>query len=315
MASLKDSVAAAFARLTAAINAVDAKTGGGASPDPLQLSTSNPAAPAAGFVRLFGRKVGGRMMVAIKGPSGLDTSLQSSMARNSCRFSKPQGNGTVLTAQGLTLTAAGTATAANFALTNVHNFIPRLNYLVTAAATTAVAGVRHAAAQFAIGTPDSGLGGFHFVWRFGPATGAAANVTRRGFCGFTSLTAAPTDVNPSTLANVLGVGCDAADVNYFIMYRTGTGAVVKVGTGIPKSAADTTEAYELAMFCAPGGTAVNFEFTRFVSGTAVTVFEHTASASLPAAATLLAPQAYYSVGGTSSVIGFAHMGLSIETDF
>lgn len=290
-------------------------SGGGGSTDPLDLVASNPAAPAANTVRVFGRKVGGRMMAAFKGPSGLDSSLQPSMARNNFRFSKPQGNGTVIAANGLTLTAAGTATAANYALTNMHTGFNRLAYLVTTAATTAVAGARHALAQFAIGTPGNALGGFHFVWRFGPATGTAANATRRGFCGFTSLTAAPTNVDPSGLANVLGVGCDAADVNYFIMHRTGTGTVVKVNTGIAKSAADATEAYELAMFCAPGGTSVFFEFTRFALNGVNTVFEHTATSSLPAATTLLAPQAYYSVGGTSSVIGLAHMGLSIETDF
>jgi hypothetical protein len=50
--------------------------------DPLELTTSNPDAPPAGNVRVFGRNVGGRMMLAFKGPSGLDSSLQPMLSRN-----------------------------------------------------------------------------------------------------------------------------------------------------------------------------------------------------------------------------------------
>lgn len=274
---------------------------------------TNPTAPAAGHVGLFARKVGGRMMPAFIGPSGLDTSVQPLLARNKVAWVTAQGNGTVLAAMGLTLTVAGTATAANVAVTNVHTAMRRLDYLVTTAAATAVASVRHALAQFFRGNAGGQLGGFQFVCRFGPATGQAANATRRGFCGFTSSTAAPTDVNPSTIADCLGVGCDSTDTNYQIMYRTGTGTVVKVNTGIPKSTtADRTEMYELSMFCAPGGTEVHFEFVRLATGDK---FTHTASSSLPAATTLLAPRVCYSVGGTSSVIGLTLVSMYIETDF
>lgn len=54
-------------------------------------------------------------------------------------WSRPQGNGTVISTMGLTLTATGTATAANVAVTNIHTMMRRLDYLVTTAAATAVA--------------------------------------------------------------------------------------------------------------------------------------------------------------------------------
>lgn len=283
-----------------------------AAPTPLDLVDSNPATPAANTVRVFGRKVGGRMMLAMKGPSGLDTVLQPHQGRNKVKTNMPQGNGTVIAANGITLTATGTATAASVATTNLHTAISRLDYLVATASTTAVAGGHSAAAQFFRGTSGGKLGGFHFIWRFGPATGVAADATRRGFCGLSSLTAAPTDADPSAQANVLGVGCDAADTTWHFMHKTGTGTVVKVNTGLSKSAADRTEAYELAMFCAPGGTTVQMVLTNL---TADLAYEYEAAASLPAATTLLAPRAFFSVGGTSSVIGLAHMGLNLETDY
>lgn len=284
--------------------------------DPITLSNSNPAPPAAGHVTLFGRSIGGRMMAAFKGPSGLDSSLQPSLARNNVRFNKPQGNGSVVTVSGITLATTGTVVTKSIGTSGtMADAVARLAYEATVPATNAVAGFRSADAIFYRGSSGGKLGGFHFVWRFGPSVGAASNATRRGFCGLSSVTAAPTDVDPSTIANILGVGCDAADTNYQIMHRTGTGTVVKVDTGIPKSAVDNTELYELAMFCAPGGTEVQFEVTRFANPGADTVFTYTATGSLPAATTLLAPRMWYSTGGTSSVIGASNSGLYIETDY
>ncbi len=71
------------------------------------------------------------MIPAFMGPSGLDSSLQPHFGRNKISFVQPQGNGTVLTSNGLTLTATGTATAANVATTNIHTYMRRLDYLVT----------------------------------------------------------------------------------------------------------------------------------------------------------------------------------------
>lgn len=278
----------------------------------LPLDTS-PTTPPADNLNVFGRNVGGRMMLAIKGPSGLDTSLQPHFGRNKIKRHMPQGNSnTAIEASGISLGATGTATAANVAVTNIHTAMSRMEYLVTTAATTAVAGGHMAAAQLFRGASGGKLGGFHLIWRFGPATGNAANTTRRGFCGLSSVVVAPTDADPSGIANVLGVGCDAADANWQFMHRTSTGTVVKVNTGITKSAADRVEVYELAMFCPPGGSSVQMTFTNLTTDV---VAEYTASSSLPADTTLLAPRLYFSVGGTSSVIGAAHMGLYIETDY
>lgn len=274
---------------------------------------TSPTAPAADTVGLLGRKVGGRMLPAFIGPSGLDSALQPLIARNKISWANPNGNSTAIGLMGLALSATGTATSANVATTNVHTAIKRLEYAVTTAATSAVAGFRSTTAQYHIGSPASIFGGFLFVCRFGRARGVAANATLRGFTGFSSLTTAPTDVDPSTtVTNAIGVGCDSTDTNYQLMYRTGTGTATKVDTGIAKSVADNTEMYELAMFTSPSDNDVHFEFTSLSDGT---VFTHTATTSLPADTTLLAPRGWYSVGGTSSVIGYALASLYIETDY
>ena len=273
-----------------------------------------PAAPAADGLKLFGKKRGGRMMVAIIGPNGIDASLQPHSGMNAVAKWQPDGNSTTITAVGAAaLTATGTATAANVATTNRHTYMRRLEYLVTVAATTAVAGFRAAAAKWGIGGAAAGDGGFHYVCRWGPATGVAT-ATSRAFVGMASVTTAPTDVEPSTITNTFGMGWDAADTNIQLMYR-GAGAANKVdlGASFPVPTADRTKVYEIALFSPPGTTqSVSYEITDLATGAVAT---GTITTNLPAAATFLAPRGWMSVGGTSSVVGIALMNLYIETDY
>ncbi len=271
------------------------------------------AAPSADKVKIFGRKAGGRGMLAIEGPSGLDTILQPHIGRNKIATWIPAGNSTTITADGAAaLTATGTATAANVAVTNRHTLMRRLEYLVTVAATTAVAGFRSTVAQFLRGS-NAGDGGFHYVCRWGPATGVAT-ATNRAFVGMNAATAAPTDVEPSSIVNILGMGWDAADTNIQFMHNDASGAATKIdlGASFPVPTADRTKVYELAMFCAPAGTEIFYEVTDLATGDKAT---GSVTTDIPAATTLLAPRGWMSVGGTSSVIGIALMGLYIETDY
>lgn len=290
----------------------DPASGVGGSSDPLDLiARTTVTSPAANTTRVFGRKVGGRMMPAFVGPSGVDSSLQPFFGRNAIVFNRPQGNGTAIAAVGMTFTAVGTATAANVTLNSLQNSMKRLEYAVTTAATTAVCGWRGAASQYGRGTAP--YGGFHYVVRFGiPPRGNAVG-TRRMFVGLYSSTAVPTDVEPRTLLNMIGVGFNAADVNMQMMHNDGSGAATQVdlGASFPKPSAGT-EVYDLAIFCAPGGTTIHWQVTHLVTGATA---EGSITTDMPAAATMLNVYAYHSVGGTSSVIGLLHMGTYIETDF
>lgn len=272
-----------------------------------------PTAPAADTVGIFGRKIANRMMAGFIGPSGLDTAVQPLIARNKIALANPRGNATQVDVLGMAVTATGTATAANVGTATIQEAMRRLEYAVTTASTTAVAGWRSSVAQYHIGSPSTPYGGFFFVCRFGRSRGSAANSTLRGFIGFSSVTAAPTDANPSTtIANALGVGCDDGDTNYHVIHRSGTAAATKVDTGIAKAVADTTEMYELALFTSPNDNNVYVQFTRLSDNT---VFTHTISTNKPADTQLIAPRGFYSVGGTSSVIGYALSSLYIETDY
>lgn len=291
-------------------------SGGGGGGNPVLSQEASPALPEAGTVRLFARSVGGRMLPAYIGPSGLDSALQPLIARNKIAWANPNGNSTGIGLMGIAITATGTATAANVATTNIHTAMRRLEYAVTTAAATAVAGFRSGVNQYHIGDANAPFGGFFTVCRFGPSRGQAANATRRGFVGMTSNTSPPTDVDPSATAawaNLIGVGHDAADANWQIMHRTGTGTTTKINTGIPKAYNDNTEMFEVSIFTAPTGTpSVTVQLRRLSDDL---TFTHTITSNLPAATTLLGFQAYNSVGGTSSVIGISLVSLYLETDY
>ena len=275
---------------------------------------TTPATPAADGLKLFGRKVGGRMMPVFMGPSGLDSSLQPSVARNKMGFFMPAGNGGADSQIGLVVSATGTATSETVATTNLYTYMRRRSWRANTASTSAVAGLRGGALQWTLGGNAAALGGFHMVWRWGPATGVAT-ATHRAFVGMRNATAAPTDVNPSTIVNMCGMGYDAADTNIQFMHNDGSGTATKIdlGASFPKPNVDLTSVYEVALFAPPGTTqSLSYEVTNLVSGAVAT---GTITTDIPATTTLLNLYGYMSVGGTSSVIGFATMGIYIESDY
>jgi hypothetical protein len=275
---------------------------------------SAPTAPVADRLKLFAGKRGGRLLQRIMGPTNLATFLQPHFGFSTIASWQAAGNSTAISAIGAAaLVATGTATASNVANTNLHSMMRRIDYLVTTAATTAVAGFRSAAAQYLVGGPAADLGGFYFTCRWGPATGVAT-ATNRAFVGMGSSTAAPTDVEPSSIANIVGMGWDTADANIQFMHR-GSGAVTKIDLGgaFAVPTADRSKVYELTMFSPPGTPqTLHYEVRELGTSNAAS---GTVSANLPTASTLLAPRGWMSVGGTSSVIGIALMNLYIETDF
>lgn len=197
------------------------------------------------------------------------------------------------------MSGTGNATAISYATTNLYTKTPKAERLEGTATTTAIA------AWFESGLSWLVEQGFTAVIRFAPSTGNAANATRQMFAGFGSTTSGATDVTPSTgISDAFGVGCDAADANWQIFSTNGTGTVVKIDTGITKSAADRTEMYEVTIVVPPGGTGSTISFKRVTgAGNVGTVF--TSAVTPPPSTTSLAMRVTVGAGGTSSVVGVA----------
>jgi hypothetical protein len=221
-------------------------------------------------------------------------------------------------------TVTGTATLANLAITNFHQSMPRVEAAVTTAAVGAVAGWRGGQNTLRRGGGSGGIknsnGGFRFLMRFGIGRGIAANTSRRLFAGLGTSIAAPTNVDPSSITNIIGVGADTADANWQIMTR-GAGAVLKTNTGIPKAVgADNEATFELQMFSRTnnlGTSEVIISFRDITSGFALSSspFIQTVTTNIPTEDDFLSPRLWGSTGATSATIGLSLMEIIAETEF
>ncbi len=279
---------------------------------------TTPATPAAGVVSLLATNLAPTFSVpSFVGPDGVVHTIQSDLGEfNVMRF-QPQPNSATPTGDNsLTVTATGTGTAAGIATTNLYTMTRRIELLVTVAATTAVAGLRGSANLVRIGRSAAAPGGFLSRMIWGPATGVAT-ATNRAFCGVIPSTA-PSDVEPSTFLNIVGMGWDAADANIQIMHNDGSGTATKInlGASFPVPTVDRTEVYELQLYSPNSLTqSVTYRVIRYNTTDKTVVAEATGTIStdMPAVTQLLCPRVHMSVGGTSSVIGVAVMGLYLAT--
>jgi len=272
-------------------------------------------APPADRVKLFGRKISGRMLSAFMGPSGLDSALQPMLARNKVGYWNPPGNATTVPGVfGITApTAIGTATSRSVATTNLATRMRRIGYASNTAAPN-LGGARVAAAQFTIGDGgDPALGGFHTIARFVPSD--PANVAgARGFVGMLASTAAPTNVEPSTLVNCIGLAQLAASSNMQIVYGGSAAQTpIDLGASFPFNTA-SVDAYELAIFASPTGD-VFYQVTRINTGDVASgQLTGVAGTALPAATTLLCFSAWRCNNATTLAVGIDICSIYIETD-
>lgn len=295
--------------ITDAVTTSGAQTVAGAKTlsDPLILTgqTSDPSSPADGTVWHDSQ------IDTVKAVVGTRTrDLLADIVNSGAMAWKASNGANAMTTFGYAVpTATGTATAASIATTSKHTMFPRLEYLVTVAATTAVAGFR-GSSVVTVGGASAKLGGFRCAIVWGPATGVATS-TNRAAVGLRPA-AAPTDVEPSSLTNGVWMGWDAADTNVQIMHNDGSGTATKIDLGsnfaVPTS--DRTSVYKLELFSPKGTTqSVQYRVTDMVNGY---VAQGTISTNLPSTTTLIAPVGGMSVGGTSSVIGVALMSMYLD---
>lgn len=268
--------------------------------DGLDLPAETPAAPLADVARAYGKKLAGRMMVAFKNKHGIDTLIQPYQGDGQIAMWQANHGSTSLSAYGATAgTTAGTATNGNTALSSKVQSINTVEFLVTTAATTAIASWRFTAEKWVRGNTVSG--GLFFHMRNAPATGAS-NTSQRFFMGMRNLTSAPTDVNPSTLVNCIGFGWDAADANCQIFHNDASGTATKIDLGAswPVPVADRAAMYDVMIYAAPNTDSVFVYVKDLATGLEATAELTT---DIPAQTTYLTPMTYASVGGVSSVVG------------
>lgn len=278
----------------------------------IPVLTSDPAAPVDGFCNFYAKKIGGRTMLMQMGPSGLDTSLQPNLGGNKVALWMPPGNAT--TVPGVfgmaALTALGTATARTVAVTNMLTRMTRLGY-VSAATAGSLSGGREAAAKYTLGAGGS-LGGFFYRTRFG-VSDAAAVTGARMFVGLSASTAAPTNVEPTTLVNSVGV-CQLSTSNNLQIYCAGASAganIADLGANFPANTL-SADVYELSLFSPPAGGQVYYRVARLNTSF---VAEGSFTTGLPTSSTLLCHQIWRCNNATALAVGIDICGIYMETDY
>jgi hypothetical protein len=201
----------------------------------------------------------------------------------------------------MTITGTGTATALTTSTNSRFNRLQRMAYRQGTASTTAVSGFRDNSTRLSVGGQNSWEGGFWGVMHGGPDTGANI-ATHRFFMGLWD-SSAPSDVNPSTLIRMVGIGYDSGDTEVQFMHNDGAGTATKIalGASFPKPNVASTFGYRLRLFSPPGTTqSVGYEVMNLQTGVEVS---GTVTTDLPETTVLRTPHIYTSVGGTSSVVG------------
>jgi hypothetical protein len=293
---------------------------------PSQAIGTTPSAPSAGNFTLFGRILGNtRVMPAAVGPSGMDYTLQPAIWRQKVARWNPPGNAT--TAPGVDgfpvwTTGTATATARNVATTNLFTRMRRLGYVCSATTAGSIASLRQAQAQYTTGN-GSGLGGFFFSVRFG-FSDAAALSGARAFMGMSATTTAPTNVEPNTLVNAIGLAqlSTASDRLYIVYGGSAAQTAIDLGTGFPPYngtvGVTTGVPYDFMIWCSPNSNGVvSYQLDRLDTGTSVggTITPGTPGTQTPASTTLLNPVLWRTNNAATGAPAFDLSNLYIETDY
>ena len=278
-----------------------------------------PATPSADQLVLYGFRygsAGGRVMAAAMGPSGMDYPLQPSIWRQKiCRWNAPGGVTTVPGVDGMAaLMAGGTATSRAVATTNALTLAKRIGYVSSTTAGN-YAGVYQAAAQFVLGNGTAG--GFFMSCRFG-VSDATLRTAARTFIGMSSSVAAPTNVDPATLTNAIGLGHTASDTNWYIYYGGSTAqARISLGADFP---INNTDFLDFSLWSPPNADGVVYYHVERVTLTR-SYFAYgvlgpgTAGVTLPASSTLLAFRAWRNNNNTAAAVGLDISSIYLETDW
>ena len=275
----------------------------------LQLANNAaPVTPGSGN-KLASMSVGGRQMPVALAAVGANMAIQPLVAQRRVNVAIPQAASTNVQTLGISLTTSGTATSRSMTSTNLQTSSPRIGYL-SAAGAGSVAGTR-ATGQVWRGNA-TGLGGFHFVCRFA-ITDAVLVSTANMFVGLESASGAPSDVAPSTLTNILGVGCDNGDT-HLQLYAAGSAAQARVdlGANFPVNTV-SVDVYELVLFAAPNASSISYQLTRLNTGNVVSG-NVSVSANLFSNTTFMFQQIWRSNGGTATAVAIDMYNLYTESD-
>ena len=280
---------------------------------------ANPSAPATDTLRVYARKIAGRVVPKWTPPSGVDTPVQAALWGNNVVLYLPNTG----TTAGINLGApwaVGTTIAHPAPTAGIYTQMKRTtstNVITTTNQILGVSSIVSTAPQFWRGN-SAGQGGFFFFARFGIETLSAAspNATRL-FVGLQSGSTSVLASDTIPAISCVGLWHDTTDgANVFsILTKDGATATKNALTGSPSTPYATGQGYDFYMFCKPNDNVIYYRLDNLNTGTILV--DSSVTTTVPAATTFMGPVCGMSNGTANIVASTVSIGVNriyVESD-
>jgi hypothetical protein len=280
---------------------------------------SVPSAPSANILRVFARKISGRMVPKWIGPSGVDTFFQPALFGNNVVQFNPTSGTTatggfgVLWAKGGSSGTQDTPVPTNTAPAIV-NQMKRFRHRNVTTTTNQAMGIIATAANIPwIWRGDSaGVGGFFFFTRF--VIELWASNSDRLFVGLTPGTTE--QVTTNTFANnTIGLWHDDTMGAHVLYLATKDTVTYNGGTAIAGATLANGQGYDFFMFAKPNDTVIYYRLDDINAGT--TLIDSSVNTNLPTNTVFLGPQVEIGNGATDVTVNTVGIGINriyVESD-
>lgn len=277
--------------------------------------STEPGTPASGNMYWYAKSIAGRMMSKIKGPSGLDTVMQTAAFQNRILMYVPS-TGTTGTGSGCgwgpVWTSGGTVSHPTPASTApaISNQMRRTRYANVVTTQNQTLGIKAAAADtlnYWRGNA-AGLGGFFYAARFIVELYPASTV--RIFAGLTASSGTYVVASDTVLNNTCGLWHDTTDpssgANSFNFVTRDTTTTTKQSIALSNAIA-AGNSYDFYMFCPPNGSTIYWRLDDIVNGV---TYEGNTSTTLPASTAFMGPQCAMSNGTANTTVTTVAIGVA-----
>jgi hypothetical protein len=293
-------------------------TGGGGGSDPVDLGNPPTTTPAAGDFSLGAQTHAGLTLPVITSNGTWTQGFQPLLGRGrTIGYLGSAGATTISAFPGTqSLTIVGTGTVRQTALTNLFTRQFRVGWVSAAAAGSLTSQYNNGSGNRNLYLGNSGANGFLYIARFG-VSDAAAVAGARMFVGLASSISAPTNVEPSTETNQIGIGQLSTSNNLHIIFGGSVAQTpIDLGVNFPANTL-SVDWYEFVMFSPKDSSAqVNYRVTRLNTGDVADGFitNTTPGTTLPATTTNMSFRSWRTNNATALAVGLDIGSLIVHID-
>lgn len=273
------------------------------------------AASATDTLKLFARKVAGRMALKYITPSGIDRAVQDKISEDGFSSYKPNSGATVGLNDGLLWTSSGTVSHPTPSSTApaIYSQMKRTRWANIVTTTNQILGLKTGVTEKRYWRGNAaGLGGFDFHARFAIALWPAATV--RLFVGLNDGTGGVV-VSDTLAGNVCGLWHDTTEAATVLNFVTRNGTTTTKAAITLGSALAAGQVFDFWMWSAPNGSVIGYKLVDIATGN--TLADTTTSTTIPLNTAFMGQEIQMS-NGTANIVATTTaievMGHSCQSD-